>query len=59
MENRFGIALLLLVLVGLFWPTLNTWAFEHPEHWYRPYIIWAIVIFAHQLIRAEGRRRND
>jgi len=59
MEIRFGLALLVLVVIALLWQDIYSWAFLHPEHWYRPYLIWLALIGCQQFVRLESRRRHD
>jgi len=55
MNNQRSI-ILLLVLAYVFSPTLLSWILNPYGSWYRPYLIWAIVIVLAYLI--SGRRKK-
>lgn len=58
-NQRFGI--LLLLIAYIFSPTLFTWVINPEGAWYRPYIIWALIIviaFVMQLRKKPGMNRR-
>ena len=51
--------LLLLVLVGyIFSPTLYGWVIDPAGVWYKPYIIWAMVVVAAYIVQSR-RKQHD
>lgn len=42
--NNQRLVILLLLIAYIFSPTLFTWVINPEGAWYRPYIIWALVI---------------
>ena len=52
--NNQRFILLLLLLAYVFSPTLFNWVVNPDGSWYRPYIIWSIVIVVAFLI--QGRK---
>ena len=59
MPNQRLIILLLLVSY-IFSPTLFGWVINPEGSWYRPFIIWVLVIVIAYFIQAANkRRRND
>lgn len=50
--------LILLVLVAyIFSPTLYAWVIDPAGAWYKPYIIWAMVVVAAYIL--QHRERHD
>jgi hypothetical protein len=59
--NNQRLVILLLLIAYIFSPTLFTWIINPEGAWYRPYIIWALVIviaFVIQLRRKPGISRH-
>lgn len=60
--NNQRLVILLLLIAYIFSPTLFTWVINPEGAWYRPYIIWALVIvvaFSMQLRVKKSRFGND
>ncbi len=56
-NHRF---VLLLLLAGyIFTPTLFSWVINPKGAWYKPFIVWAIVIVGVYLFQKLNARRND
>ncbi len=52
------LTILLMLVAYIFSPTLFTWVINPEGAWYRPYLIWAVVILVAYLI--QGRHKpND
>lgn len=49
--------ILLLLVFYVFSPTLFNWMINPSGSWYRPYIIWAVVIVLAYFV--QGRRGSD
>jgi hypothetical protein len=49
--------ILLLLVFYVFSPTLFNWMINPSGSWYRPYIIWAVVIVLAYVV--QGRRGSD
>jgi hypothetical protein len=49
--------ILLLLVLYIFSPTLFNWIINPNGSWYRPYIIWVLVIVLAYFL--QGRRRSD
>ena len=50
--------LLLLLLITVFSPSIQTWVISGGSAWYRPYIIWLLIImFAARSVRRQ--QAND
>lgn len=51
--------LLLLVLVAyIFSPTLYGWVINPAGAWYKPYIIWAMVVVAAYILQSRSKHRD-
>lgn len=56
--NNQRLVILLLVIAYIFSPTLFSWVLNPEGAWYRPYLMWVVVIviaFAIQLRRKKHR----
>jgi len=56
------LVILLLLIAYIFSPTLFTWMINPEGAWYRPYIIWVVVIviaFLMQLRKKSGINRQN
>ena len=56
--NRQRPLLLIILVVYIFSPTLFSWVINPIGAWYRPYLIWLIVIFIAVAIQFRGKS-ND
>lgn len=57
--NNQRLVILLLLIAYIFSPTLFTWVL-HPEGaWYRPYIIWVLVILVAYTVQLRKKRPHD
>lgn len=50
--------LLLIMLILIFSPSIHTWVIQGEAAWYRPYIIWSLVIFYSYFIQRNNRGDN-
>ena len=42
---RINPLLALLILLGIiFYPSIESWAIEGDGHWYRPFLVWLLII---------------
>lgn len=60
--NNQRLVILLLLIAYIFSPTLFTWIINPEGAWYRPYIIWVLVIiiaFVMQLRKKPSMGRHD
>lgn len=60
--NNQRLVILLLLIAYIFSPTLFTWIINPEGAWYRPYIIWVLVIviaFVMQLRKKTNIKRHD
>jgi hypothetical protein len=50
--------LMILAIALVFFPTAQSWINQGPEVWYRPYLLWALVILLAYLNQRwwQGRR---
>lgn len=51
--------LLLILAAYVFSPTVFSWMIDPHGMWYRPYIIWALIIIATFLLQPSGKPRDD
>lgn len=56
--NNQRLIILLLLVAYIFSPTLFGWIANPDGHWYRPYILWALVIVIAYLSQF-GKNRRD
>jgi hypothetical protein len=53
--NNQRLVILLLLIAYIFSPTLFTWIIDPEGAWYRPYIMWMLVIAVAYAIQARKR----
>jgi len=51
--------LLLILVVYIFSPTLLSWVMQPGSAWYRPFIIWALVIVVAFVLQQDRKSRNE
>lgn len=54
--HNYRLIILLLLLVAMFTPSLLNWMIDPQGDWYRPYVIWALVIVIAFLVQVRGGR---
>lgn len=57
--NRQRPLLLLILVVYIFSPTLFSWIINPAGAWYRPFIVWLIVIIIAYFVQKNGNRIHD
>lgn len=58
MNNKQRPLLLLMLVVYIFSPTLFSWVVNPDGAWYRPYLIWVLVIVVAFFVQTRSKR-ND
>ncbi|MBU2986333.1 hypothetical protein [Saccharophagus degradans] len=58
MNNKQRPLLLLMLVVYIFSPTLFSWVVNPDGAWYRPYLIWVLVIIVAFFVQTRSKR-ND
>lgn len=54
--NNQRLVILLLLIAYIFSPTLFTWIIDPEGAWYRPYIMWMLVIAIAYAIQARNKK---
>ncbi|UZJ46165.1 hypothetical protein OOT55_08990 [Marinimicrobium sp. C6131] len=57
--NNQRLVILLLLIAYIFSPTLFTWIINPEGAWFRPYIIWALVIVIAYAVQSRKKRPHD
>ncbi|MAN53259.1 MULTISPECIES: hypothetical protein [Marinimicrobium] len=57
--NNQRLVILLLLIAYIFSPTLFTWIINPEGAWFRPYIIWALVIVIAYAVQNRKKRPHD
>ncbi|MBE8716372.1 hypothetical protein [Cellvibrio polysaccharolyticus] len=57
--NNQRLVILLMLIAYIFSPTLFSWVI-HPEGpWYRPYLVWVLVIVIAFIVQLRRNKRQD
>lgn len=57
--NSQRLVILLLLIAYIFSPTLFTWVINPEGAWYRPYIMWVLVIIIAYAVQMKKKRPHD
>lgn len=57
--NDQRLVILLLLIAYIFSPTVFSWILDPQGAWYRPYLLWVIVIVTAYSLQARKRKRHD
>jgi len=56
--NNQRLVILLLLIAYIFSPTLFSWIINPEGAWYRPYLMWVLVIAIAFVIQIRGKRNH-
>lgn len=56
--NNQRLVILLLLIAYIFSPTLFSWIMNPEGAWFRPYIVWILVIIIAYLVQARRNRKR-
>lgn len=57
--NDQRLVILLLLVAYIFSPTVFSWVLDPQGAWYRPYLLWVVVIVIAYSLQARKRKRHD
>lgn len=57
--NNQRLVILLLLIAYIFSPTLFTWIINPEGAWFRPYIIWVLVIVIAYIVQTRKKKPHD